>query len=249
MRIGLNDVCYEPLSSINGGEFIYWVPISYCRYAVLKNCSSYLYVLESCHIDLKISAWSLVWHCSKDDLKNYCLEFYERVVAYKKKGLKVSLALGGWNDSAGDKYSRLVNSPSARRRFVKHVVEFLEKHGFDGLDLDWEYPKCWQVNRNMYNNGTLSAGGSERLSWRTKFHPPLAVIFSISYSVWFLVPPDTMDWVESLCYLLKKVNGMQQQVSQPYQKRTYIHMCFKQWQGCWSKCVYVQKGGTLRVTG
>jgi chitinase len=85
-------------------------------------------------------------------------------VAYKKKGLKVSLALGGWNDSAGDKYSRLVNSPSARRRFVKHVVEFLEKHGFDGLDLDWEYPKCWQVNRNMYNNGTLSAGGSERLS-------------------------------------------------------------------------------------
>lgn len=62
----------------------------------------------------------------------------------------MSLALGGWNDSAGDKYSRLVNSPSARRRFVKHVVEFLEKHGFDGLDLDWEYPKCWQVNRKKY---------------------------------------------------------------------------------------------------
>lgn len=70
-------------------------------------------------------------------------------MAYKKKGLKVTLALGGWNDSAGDKYSRLVNSPSARRRFVKHVVEFLEKHGFDGLDLDWEYPKCWQVHRNV----------------------------------------------------------------------------------------------------
>jgi len=70
-------------------------------------------------------------------------------VAYKKKGLKVTLALGGWNDSAGDKYSRLVNSPSARRRFVKHVVEFLEKHGFDGLDLDWEYPKCWQVHTNV----------------------------------------------------------------------------------------------------
>ena len=67
-------------------------------------------------------------------------------MAFKKKGLKVTLALGGWNDSAGDKYSRLVNSPSARRRFVKHVIDFLEKHGFDGLDLDWEYPKCWQVH-------------------------------------------------------------------------------------------------------
>ena len=73
-------------------------------------------------------------------------------MAYKKKGLKVTLALGGWNDSAGDKYSRLVNSPSARRRFVKHVVEFLEKHGFDGLDLDWEYPKCWQVHRDVLNS-------------------------------------------------------------------------------------------------
>lgn len=75
-----------------------------------------------------------------------CIEFYERVVAYKRKGLKVSLALGGWNDSAGDKYSRLVNSPSARRRFIKHVLEFLDKYNFDGLDLDWEYPVCWQVN-------------------------------------------------------------------------------------------------------
>lgn len=71
--------------------------------------------------------------------------FYERVVAYKKRGLKVSLALGGWNDSAGDKYSRLVNSPTARKKFIAQAVQFLEKYNFDGLDLDWEYPVCWQV--------------------------------------------------------------------------------------------------------
>lgn len=64
----------------------------------------------------------------------------------KSKSRKVLLALGGWNDSAGDKYSRLVNSPSDRAKFTKHVVEFLEEHNFDGLDLDWEYPKCWQVD-------------------------------------------------------------------------------------------------------
>lgn len=64
----------------------------------------------------------------------------------KKMGKKVSLALGGWNDSAGDKYSRLVNNPAARRRFIKHALDFLDRYGFDGLDLDWEYPKCWQVS-------------------------------------------------------------------------------------------------------
>lgn len=64
---------------------------------------------------------------------------------FKKKGIKVLIAIGGWNDSAGDKYSKLVNNPTARRRFVTHVVDFIESNNFDGLDLDWEYPKCWQV--------------------------------------------------------------------------------------------------------
>ena len=75
--------------------------------------------------------------------------FYERVVAYKKRGLKVLLALGGWNDSAGDKYSRLVNNPAARSKFISHAVQFLEKYDFDGLDLDWEYPVCWQVSESF----------------------------------------------------------------------------------------------------
>lgn len=76
-------------------------------------------------------------------------EFYERVVAFKKKGIKVSLALGGWNDSQGDKYSRLVNNPLARRKFIEHAIQLLKQYNFDGLDLDWEYPKCWQVSRIM----------------------------------------------------------------------------------------------------
>ncbi|XP_026742791.1 probable chitinase 10 isoform X2 [Trichoplusia ni] len=81
-----------------------------------------------------------------DSWSDYDNRFYEKVVEYKRYGIKVSLAIGGWNDSAGDKYSKLVNDPAARARFVTHVVNFLQKYGFDGLDLDWEYPKCWQVD-------------------------------------------------------------------------------------------------------
>lgn len=74
------------------------------------------------------------------------IEFYGKVIAYKAKGIKVLIAIGGWNDSLGDKYSRLVNNPEARARFIANVIQFIEKWGFDGLDLDWEYPKCWQVD-------------------------------------------------------------------------------------------------------
>lgn len=82
-------------------------------------------------------------HDSWADIDN---KFYTRVSALKEKGVKVSLALGGWNDSQGDKYSRLVRDAKARSRFTKHAIEFLEKYGFQGLDLDWEYPVCWQTD-------------------------------------------------------------------------------------------------------
>ena len=72
-------------------------------------------------------------------------EFYQQVTALKARGIKVLLALGGWNDSAGNKYSKLVGSPASRKKFIDHAVGFLLKHNFDGLDLDWEYPSCPQV--------------------------------------------------------------------------------------------------------
>lgn len=74
------------------------------------------------------------------------IEFFEKVVGLKHDGVKVLLGLGGWKDSAGNKYSRLVNSPTARRKFLLHTLDFLDEYNFDGLDIDWNYPKCWQVS-------------------------------------------------------------------------------------------------------
>ena len=82
-------------------------------------------------------------HDSWADIGN---EMYKKVTELKGNGRKVLLAIGGWNDSKGNKYSRLVNDPKAMRKFTKHVIGYLKEHNFDGLDLDWEYPKCWQVD-------------------------------------------------------------------------------------------------------
>lgn len=64
-----------------------------------------------------------------------------RFVALKtqKPSLKVLVAIGGWNEGSL-KYSNVVNNPTTRTAFVKNIVKFTKDYGFDGFDLDWEYP-------------------------------------------------------------------------------------------------------------
>lgn len=66
---------------------------------------------------------------------------FERLTNLKKTNphLKVSLAIGGWNEGSAN-YSIMAADPGRRSRFVRHATEFVRKYNFDGLDLDWEYP-------------------------------------------------------------------------------------------------------------
>lgn len=73
-------------------------------------------------------------------------EFFDKIVDIKNKnGLKILLSLGGWEESKNNKYSKLAHNPVERQRFARHVSLYIQNHGFDGLDLLWEYPVCWQV--------------------------------------------------------------------------------------------------------
>ncbi len=51
--------------------------------------------------------------------------------------LRVNLSIGGWG---ADGFSDMAADGDLRSGFVDNVMEWVKKHGFDGIDIDWEYP-------------------------------------------------------------------------------------------------------------
>ena len=66
---------------------------------------------------------------------------YTRVQKKKLENpdLKVLLAVGGWNHgSAG--FTEMVSSRSSISKWIKNAIRYAQDNGFDGIDIDWEYP-------------------------------------------------------------------------------------------------------------
>lgn len=74
------------------------------------------------------------------DIEN---QLYDRTVNLDKN-VPVLLGMGGWTDSSGDKYSRLVSDPRRRSNFINRAISFLRQYGFSGAHIDWNYPSCPQ---------------------------------------------------------------------------------------------------------
>ncbi len=103
-------------------------------------CTHYIYAFAV----LNDVLWEIKVFDQRVDIE---LGGYSKFNAMKLKNpeLKTMIAIGGWTDSIVEgtgpgKYSQLVSDPGLIKRFVTSASKFLQTHGFDGLDLDWEYP-------------------------------------------------------------------------------------------------------------
>jgi chitinase len=67
----------------------------------------------------------------------------------RKKDLELFIAVGGYAVGAAP-FAKLAATSNGRSDFIKSACSFADKYGFDGVDLDWEYPA------DMGNGGSKS---------------------------------------------------------------------------------------------
>lgn len=62
--------------------------------------------------------------------------------------LKTLISIGGWDYSVY--FSDVASTQETRQIFAKSCVDFIKTYGFDGIDIDWEYPVSGGIKENHH---------------------------------------------------------------------------------------------------
>ncbi|KAI0431905.1 hypothetical protein F5Y09DRAFT_340146 [Xylaria sp. FL1042] len=150
---------------------------------------------------------------------------YSRFTALKDKrsGLQTWISVGGWSFTdpgpTRTAFSDMTSSSSNRQKFISGLIDFMDHYGFNGVDLDWEYPQA-------DDRGGVTADTANYVSlvkeMRAAFGTKYGISMTLPTSYWYLQHfdlPNTMpnvDWFNFMAYDLHGVWDAQSQFVGPY---------------------------------
>lgn len=134
---------------------------------------------------------------------------------------KLVLSVGGWGEG-GQKYSDMAATSQGRQAFIASVIDTMEQYtGFDGFDLDWEYPgatdrqgkfadkdnflKLIQDLRKRFDEYATSNSSSSSSMVANKFGRPLELSMAVPVAKFRLQEGYE---VYELCQLMDFINLM-----------------------------------------
>ena len=133
---------------------------------------------------------------------NADINIYRRLMLLKNQdpGLKIWIALGGWtfNDPGptATTFSDIARSSALQTTFIKSLISFMSTYGFDGVDLDWEYPAAEDRSGRDedYENFPIFMGRVKKAMESVK----KGVSITIPASYWYLQHFDLKALVSGL---------------------------------------------------
>lgn len=127
-------------------------------------------------------------------------------------GLEVWVSIGGWTFSDNDTSTQAVfpdiaGDTDKRQTFADNLVSFMTRYGFDGVDLDWEYPGAGdrggsKVDTDNYVLLLKTLRETFQASPRGDYGLSFTIPSSYWYLKWFDIPSmlKYADWTNIMTY-------------------------------------------------
>ena len=124
-------------------------------------------------------------------------------------GLKAFISVGGWCDGnviLNDVFNRICDSKITLDILIQNIISVVEKFGFDGIDLDWEFPTakrqmvfCYMVDRLSNYTKSKGKGFSIAIHHSVKGEENYKFISAINDEV-----VSKVDWLNIMTYDCEK---------------------------------------------
>ncbi|XP_050379141.1 nod factor hydrolase protein 1-like [Argentina anserina] len=140
------------------------------------------------------------------------LSNFTTTLRHKTPPVKTLLSIGG---GGGDEelsriFASMVSNPSSRSNFIDSAIEVARKFGFDGLDLDWEYPESPKEMKALGHLLKQLRRKIKKEAQDTK-SPPLLLTAAVYFSAEFFLDAvirsypikymeKYLDWANIMCF-------------------------------------------------
>ena len=150
---------------------------------------------------------------------------YSRFTALKSKkpSLQTWISVGGWSFTdpgpTQTAFSEMTSTSGNRQKFISGLIKFMDTYGFDGVDLDWEYPGADDRGGKSRDTADyVSLAAELRAAFGTKY----GISMTLPTSYWYLQHFDllgiqkSVDWFNLMAYDLHGIWDAQSKFVGPY---------------------------------
>lgn len=135
---------------------------------------------------------------------------YSRFTALKdrQRGLQTWISVGGWSFTdpgpTRQAFSDMVSTAGNREKFIKGLIKFMDTYGFDGVDLDWEYPGADDRGGKSADSANYVLLAQEL---KAAFGSKYGISMTLPTSYWYLQHfdvkglQDSIDWFNLMAYV------------------------------------------------